>query len=70
MRVLTINELMRMTRKELCDLAAQITALLRHYREGSPDGTTRSSTCATSAGLWRGEVRRRDGDHAPPACGE
>ncbi len=35
MRVLTINELMRMTRKELCDLAAHITALLPTYRQGS-----------------------------------
>jgi hypothetical protein len=35
MRVLTINELLRMTRKELCDLAAHITALLPTYREGS-----------------------------------
>jgi hypothetical protein len=35
MRVLTINELLRMTRKELCDLAARISALLPTYREGS-----------------------------------
>ena len=36
MRVLTINELMRMTRKELCGLAAHISARLSTYREGSP----------------------------------
>ena len=35
MRVLTINELMRMTRKELCGLAAHIAARLPTYREGS-----------------------------------
>ena len=35
MRVLTINELMRMTRKELCGLAAHISARLPTYREGS-----------------------------------
>jgi hypothetical protein len=39
MRVLTINELLRMTRKELCDLLAHITALLSTYREGSPART-------------------------------
>ena len=35
MRVLTINELLRMTRKELCELAAHIAAELPTYREGS-----------------------------------
>ena len=39
MRVLTINELLRMTRKELCDLAAHIAARLPTYREGSPART-------------------------------
>ena len=39
MRVLTINELMRMTRNELCGLAARITAVLPTYREGSPQRT-------------------------------
>jgi hypothetical protein len=39
MRVLTMNELMRMTRTELCGLAAQITATLPTYREGSPQRT-------------------------------
>ena len=39
MRVLTINELLRMTRKELCDLGAHIAAALPTYREGSPGRT-------------------------------
>jgi len=39
MRVLTITELLRMTRKELCDLAAHIAAALPTYREGSPART-------------------------------
>ena len=37
MRVLTINELLRMTRMELCELAARITAALPQYRAGSPE---------------------------------
>ena len=37
MRVLTINELLRMTRNELCELAARITAALPHYPEGSAE---------------------------------
>lgn len=36
MRVLTINELMRMTRNELCEHAAKITAALPTFPEGSP----------------------------------
>ena len=39
MRVLTINELMRLTRTELCGLAARITAELQTFREGSPQRT-------------------------------
>jgi hypothetical protein len=39
MRVLTLTELMRMTRIELCGLAAQITAALATFREGSPQRT-------------------------------
>lgn len=39
MRVLTINELMRVTRTELCGLLARITAELPIYREGSPQRT-------------------------------
>src|SRR5258708_885299 len=39
MRVLTLNELMRLTRTELCGLLAQITAVLPTFREGSPQRT-------------------------------
>jgi hypothetical protein len=39
MRVLTINELMCLTRTELCGLAARIAAKLPGYREGSPERT-------------------------------
>jgi len=39
MRVLTINELMRLTRIELCALAAQIIAALPTFPEGSPQRT-------------------------------
>jgi len=39
MRVLTINELLGMTRKELCDLAAHIATRLPTYRDGSPART-------------------------------
>ena len=39
MRVLAINELMRMTRTELCDLAAKITVELPTFREGSAQRT-------------------------------
>jgi hypothetical protein len=37
MRVLTINELMRMTRIELCTLFTQIAGELSAFPEGSPD---------------------------------
>jgi hypothetical protein len=37
MRVMTINELLRLTRKELCDLAAHITAALPDYAAGSAE---------------------------------
>lgn len=39
MRVLTLTELMRLTRTELCGLAARITAALPTLREGSPQRT-------------------------------
>jgi hypothetical protein len=39
MRVLTLNELMRLTRTELCGLAAKITAAMPTFREGSPQRT-------------------------------
>ena len=37
MRVLTINELMRLTRIELCDLLTRITNELPDFPEGSPE---------------------------------
>ncbi len=37
MRVLTINELMRMAKIELCDLGARITNILPEFPEGSPE---------------------------------
>jgi hypothetical protein len=37
MRVLTINELLRLTRIELCDLAQRITNELPTFPEGSPE---------------------------------
>jgi hypothetical protein len=37
MRVLTINELLRLTRMELCDLVNQITSELPKYPDGSPE---------------------------------
>jgi hypothetical protein len=40
MRVLTINELMRLTRIELCDLAVRITNELPKLLEGSPERTS------------------------------
>jgi hypothetical protein len=36
MRVLTINELMRLTRIELCDLIQRITSELPTFPDGSP----------------------------------
>jgi hypothetical protein len=37
MRVLTISELMRLSKFELCDLLARITNLLPDFPEGSAD---------------------------------
>jgi len=37
MRVLTLTELMRLTRIELCGLFTQITNALADYPEGSPE---------------------------------
>jgi hypothetical protein len=37
MRVLTLTDLMRLTRIELCALAAQITNALGDFPEGSPE---------------------------------
>jgi hypothetical protein len=37
MRVLTITELMRLSKIELCDLAARITNIFPDFPEGSPE---------------------------------
>jgi hypothetical protein len=37
MRLLTLDELMRLTRIELCDLAAWITNVFPDFLEGSPE---------------------------------
>jgi hypothetical protein len=37
MRALTLSELMRMTRNEICGLGSQITTALPSYSEGSPE---------------------------------
>ena len=37
MRVLTLNELMRLTRIELCDLASRITNAWPDFPAGSPE---------------------------------
>jgi hypothetical protein len=37
MRLLTLTELMRLTRIELCDLAARITNTFPGFPEGSPE---------------------------------
>jgi hypothetical protein len=37
MRVLTINELMRLTRIELCNLVQRITNELPQFADGSPE---------------------------------
>jgi len=40
MRVLTINELLRLTHIELCDLATRIANELPTFPEGSPERTS------------------------------
>jgi hypothetical protein len=44
MRVLTINELMRLTRIELCNLAQRITNELPQFAEGSPERANAMTT--------------------------
>jgi hypothetical protein len=56
MRVLSIKELMRLTRIELIDLLVRITNALPDMPEARPTGKSRSSTCATSAAFWRGTI--------------
>jgi hypothetical protein len=53
MRVLSIKELMRLTRFELIDLSVRITHACRTCRKDRPTGKSRSSTCTTSAAFWR-----------------
>ncbi len=46
MRVLTITELMRLSRIELCDLLARITAVLRNFPVGSVEQTYKGTFAA------------------------
>ena len=56
MRVLTINELLRLTRIELCDLAQRITNELPTFPEGSPE----HANALTSLRNIRYVLARRD----------
>ena len=56
MQVLTINELMRLTRIELCGLYAQIASQLAQFLEGSPE---RNTALANLANI-RAALARRD----------
>jgi hypothetical protein len=56
MRVLTINELLRLTRIELCDLARRVTNELPKYPEGSPE----RANALTSLRNIRYVLARRD----------
>lgn len=67
MRVLTMNELVRMAKIELCGLAARITNILPDFPEGSPEAKLRTSTCAESAGSWRVVTSHRDAHGNAPA---
>jgi hypothetical protein len=56
MRVLTICELMRLTRKELCDLRRWITNLLPML----PEGSVEHQTALTNLRNIRDVLARRD----------
>jgi hypothetical protein len=56
MRVLTINDLMRLTRTELCALAQRIANELPAFPEGSPE---RANAFATLCNI-RSALARRD----------
>jgi hypothetical protein len=56
MRVLTLTELMRLTRIELCALAAQVTNALADYPEGSPE----REAAQTNLRNIRSALARRD----------
>lgn len=56
MRILSITELMRLSKIELCDLAARITNTFPDYPEGSPERTA----SVTNLGNIRVILARRD----------
>jgi hypothetical protein len=56
MRVLTLTELMRLTRTELCALAAQVTNALADY----PEGSTEREAAQTNLRNIRWALARRD----------
>ena len=56
MRVLTLTELMRLTKIELCGLAARITNAFPDYPEGSPERTA----AVINLGNIRVMLARRD----------
>jgi hypothetical protein len=56
MQVLTINELMRLTRIELCDLAARITNAFPDF----PEGSAERANAHINLGNIRRVLARRD----------
>jgi hypothetical protein len=56
MRVLTINELLRLTRIELCDLARRVTNELPKF----PEGSSERANALTSLRNIRYALARRD----------
>ena len=73
MRVMTVIELLRLTRRELCELSTLTTADLARHPEGSVEHANAPTNLrATLARSWRGEISRRKalcmgGLGAPPA---
>ena len=60
MRILTLAELMRLTRIELCALAAQITSALANFPEGSTERLNAQINLRNiRIALARPEFRRR-----------
>jgi len=68
MRVLTLTELMRLTRIELCALLTRITNEPPDFPEGFAERDNALTTCATSALSWRGATSRRDAHGNGRAC--
>jgi hypothetical protein len=68
MRVLTLPELMRLTRTELCGLKSQITATLSDEPEGSAERTVAERNLRNIA-CWPGTISRRNrtAKRIPPA---